>query len=221
MTKKAITMIVILLTSVFLIFSVGCGGSSSSDGSVTEMDSTTATADADGKIGFSFSSVPTSPDTNFLVLSLLDASDTVVRKSFVPAPPAGGTGELGLNELSTVQTNMILAALAAAGTDDPIVVAYGLILTRSPRWLIFRGLNFSRNADIGQIGHFWMGTIYDGTNPSTGGNPTPQQRQDANLAYAEDVELIMTSLSGTTDGATAISAEEKEALVRMMEHPNF
>jgi hypothetical protein len=27
-------------------------------------------------------------------------------------------------------------------------------------WLIFRGLNFSRNADIGQIGHLWMGTNY-------------------------------------------------------------
>jgi hypothetical protein len=26
--------------------------------------------------------------------------------------------------------------------------------------LIFRGLNFSRNADIGQIGHLWMGTSY-------------------------------------------------------------
>jgi 4,5-DOPA dioxygenase extradiol len=26
--------------------------------------------------------------------------------------------------------------------------------------LIFRGLNFSYNADIGQIGHLWMGTIY-------------------------------------------------------------
>jgi hypothetical protein len=25
-------------------------------------------------------------------------------------------------------------------------------------WLIFRGLNFSRNADIGQISHLWMGT---------------------------------------------------------------
>jgi hypothetical protein len=24
--------------------------------------------------------------------------------------------------------------------------------------LIFRGLNFSCNADMGQIGHFWMGT---------------------------------------------------------------
>jgi hypothetical protein len=27
--------------------------------------------------------------------------------------------------------------------------------------LIFRGLNFSRNADIGQISHLWMGTNYD------------------------------------------------------------
>jgi hypothetical protein len=26
--------------------------------------------------------------------------------------------------------------------------------------LIFRGLNFSQNADIGQIGHLWMGTIH-------------------------------------------------------------
>jgi hypothetical protein len=25
-------------------------------------------------------------------------------------------------------------------------------------WLIFRGFNFSRNTDLGQIGHFWMGT---------------------------------------------------------------
>jgi hypothetical protein len=25
-------------------------------------------------------------------------------------------------------------------------------------WSIFRGLNFPRNADIGQIGHLWMGT---------------------------------------------------------------
>jgi hypothetical protein len=29
-------------------------------------------------------------------------------------------------------------------------------------WLIFRGLNFLRNKDIGQIGHFWIDTIYDG-----------------------------------------------------------
>jgi hypothetical protein len=29
-------------------------------------------------------------------------------------------------------------------------------------WLIFRGLNFSCNADIGQISHFWMGTNLPG-----------------------------------------------------------
>jgi hypothetical protein len=104
----------------------------SSDGSVVDIESKTATADTNGKITFSFSDVPTSPTTNFLVLTLLDQSNNVVRKSFVPAPPEGGTGELGLNDLSTVQTNMVLAALAGAGTDDPIVAAYGLILTRSP-----------------------------------------------------------------------------------------
>lgn len=102
-----------------------------SDGTVTEDGSTTATADSDGKITFSFTSVPTSPDTFFLVLTVKDSSDTVVRKSFVPAPPSGGTGELGANSLSTVQTDMILEALSLAGTDDPVVVAYGLILTRS------------------------------------------------------------------------------------------
>jgi hypothetical protein len=33
MKRKAISVILILMTSVFLMFSVGCGGSSSSDGS--------------------------------------------------------------------------------------------------------------------------------------------------------------------------------------------
>lgn len=103
-----------------------------SDGTVTDVDSTTAVADDNGKLSFSFSGVPTSPDTNFLVLTIRDQSDIVVRKSFVPAPPDGDTGELGANSLSTVQTNMILTALQDAGTDDPIVAAYGLILTRTP-----------------------------------------------------------------------------------------
>ncbi|MBI4698134.1 MAG: hypothetical protein HY758_04300 [Nitrospirae bacterium] len=103
-----------------------------SDGTVTQVDSTSATADSDGKITFSFSNVPTSPTTNFLVITVTDSSDNIARKSFVHAPPENGSGELGANELSTTQTDMILAALAGAGTDDPIVVAYGLILTRTP-----------------------------------------------------------------------------------------
>lgn len=103
-----------------------------SNGSVTDQDSTAATANDNGKISFVFSNVPTSPATHFLVLTISDQSDEVVRKSFVPAPPEGGNGQLGANDLSTVQTNMILSALEGAGTDDPIVAAYGLILTRTP-----------------------------------------------------------------------------------------
>ncbi len=103
-----------------------------SDGSVTDLSTTSSTADSNGKITFSFSNVPTSPDTNFLVLTVKDSSGTVVRKSFVPAPPDGVTGQLGVNALSTTQTDMILQSLSGAGTDDPIVVAYGLILTRTP-----------------------------------------------------------------------------------------
>jgi hypothetical protein len=118
-----------------------------SNGTVTGLSSTSAVADSDGKITFGFSSVPTSPNTFFLVLTVKDGSGTVVRRSFVPAPPEGGTGQLGVNDLSTTQTDMILQALAAAGTDDPIVVAYGLILTRTP------DLDSSDIANIAVLGH--------------------------------------------------------------------
>ena len=113
-----------------------------SDGTTTDVDTTSAVADANGKIAFSFSSVPTFPDTFFLVLTVKDSLDAVQRRSFTPAPPVGGTGELGANSLSTIQANMILQALALAGTDDPIVVAYGLILTRSDNL---------DNTDIGNV----------------------------------------------------------------------
>lgn len=103
-----------------------------SDGTVTAVDSVSTTANAAGKITFSFNNVPTNPTTFFLVLTIKDSTNAVVRKSFVPAPPELGAGQLGVNDLSTHQTNMLLQALAGAGTDDPIVVAYGLILTRTP-----------------------------------------------------------------------------------------
>lgn len=102
-----------------------------SNGTTTDVGTTSAVADANGKITFSFSSVPMFPDTFFLVLTVKDSLDAVQRRSFSPAPPAGGTGQLGANSLSTVQANMILKSLLLAGTDDPIVVAYGLILTRA------------------------------------------------------------------------------------------
>jgi len=50
--------------------------------------------------------------------------------------------------------------------------------------LIFRGLNFSRNADIGQIGHLWMGTNVipgQGRPPSGQGGRSPLQERTAGM----------------------------------------
>jgi hypothetical protein len=103
----------------------------SSNGTVSDYSSTTATANADGKLSFSLPSMPTNADCNFIVFILKDADGAVVRKGFVPAPPAGNTNELGINNLSTAQTNAILKAAELIATDDPIAFAYLITLLRS------------------------------------------------------------------------------------------
>ncbi len=102
-----------------------------SNGTVSDYSTTTATADADGKLSFTLSSMPTNADCNFIVFILTDANGTVVRKGFVPAPPAGSTNQLGINNLSTAQTNAILSAAEKIATDDPIAFAYLITLLRS------------------------------------------------------------------------------------------
>ena len=102
-----------------------------SNGSLTEVSTAEATADADGKLSFSLTSLPTNSECNFIVFSLKLADGTVVRKGFVPAPPAGSTNELGINNLSTAQTNAILSAGQQMGTDDPVAFAYLITLLRS------------------------------------------------------------------------------------------
>jgi hypothetical protein len=102
-----------------------------SNGTVSDYSSTTATADGNGKLVFTLSSMPTNADCNFLVFIVKDSDGAVQRKGFVPAPPAGNTNQLGINGLSTVQTDSVLAAAQVIGTDDPIPVAYLLTLLRS------------------------------------------------------------------------------------------
>lgn len=103
-----------------------------SNGTVSDYSTTTATADSTGKLIFSLSSMPTNAEANFIVFIIRDANGNLARKGFVPAPPVGSTNLVGINDLSTVQTNAVLAAGEAAGTDDPIAVAYLLVLLRSP-----------------------------------------------------------------------------------------
>lgn len=81
-----------------------------SNGTVSDYSTTSTTADSNGKLVFSFSSVPTNSDCNFLVITIRDSQGNVQRKGFVPAPPTGSTNLLGINALSTAQTNAVLAA---------------------------------------------------------------------------------------------------------------
>jgi len=102
-----------------------------SNGTVSDVSTTETTADTNGKLSFSLASMPTNADCNFIVFIVKDANQVVQRKGFVPAPPAGYTNELGINNLSTIQTNAILSAAEKIGTDDPIAFAYLITLLRS------------------------------------------------------------------------------------------
>ena len=102
-----------------------------SNGSISDYSTATATADANGKLAFTASSIPTKDDCKFIVILIKDGSGTTVRKGIVPAPAASGTNELGLNDLSTAQTDAVITALSLIGSDDPIAAAYLLTLLRS------------------------------------------------------------------------------------------
>ncbi len=103
-----------------------------SDGSTTSVSSTSATADANGKIAFSFSSLPTVDEAKFMFIEVQDSAGSVVRRAFAPAPAAGETNAVGINTLSDVQAEAISASMADNGTDDPLGVAFGLIFVKSP-----------------------------------------------------------------------------------------
>jgi hypothetical protein len=103
-----------------------------SDGTTSDITTTSAVADSNGKISFSFTDIPNFPDTYFLLVTIKDSNGTIVRRGIAVAPPAGVTNTLGVNELTKVQSEVLLNSLASAGTDDPILVAFGLLLVRSP-----------------------------------------------------------------------------------------
>jgi hypothetical protein len=117
-----------------------------SNGATTQVSSTTAIADTNGKISFDLTDIPTSPTTNFIVMTITDSNGTVVRKGFAPAPPEDDTNFTGINDVSTSQTNAIIQCGSLTGTDDPVLIAYGLVLTRSP------GISSSDIELIAQLG---------------------------------------------------------------------
>ncbi len=103
-----------------------------SDGTTTLVSSTSVTSDANGKITFTFSNVPTQATNNFLIVTVKDSAGTVQIKSFAPAPAASGTNTMGVNTTTTAQAKLMEKLGVVIGTDDPIVVSFGLMFTRNP-----------------------------------------------------------------------------------------
>lgn len=103
-----------------------------SDGSLSSIGvSSTATADSDGKIAFTLSGIPDNGSCNFLVTTVTDSGDTTVRRSIAPCPNAGEALPMGVSGLTNSQTDALIAALAEAGTDDPILSVFGFAIVRS------------------------------------------------------------------------------------------
>jgi hypothetical protein len=102
------------------------------NGTVTDIETVPVTTDAAGKATFSLSTLPTKADVNFITFTVKDAAKAIVLQGIAPAPPTGDTNQLGINDLATAQAQTFLKAAELAGTDDPILAAYLLVLLRSP-----------------------------------------------------------------------------------------
>lgn len=107
-------------------------GKINSNGTETTLStSAPVTADADGKIAFSLASVPDNTTCNFMTIVIKDSNGTVARNGIAPCAAAGTTLPLGVSPVTDKQTEALKAGFAAAGTDDPILAVFGLIIVRT------------------------------------------------------------------------------------------
>jgi len=54
-----------------------------------------------------------------------------------------------------------------------------------------------------------------------GNQPTAAERQQARLDFLDKLATLAGNISGTTDGTTAINADERKALIKLMMHPSL
>jgi len=96
--------------------------------SVAQMD---ATADATGKLNFQFSNVPDANTGPFLMIQIMDTVDgqqQAVRQTLVPAPTAGQHLQMGVNEVSSRQTQVALQAMQAAAGDQALRAMFPILV---------------------------------------------------------------------------------------------
>lgn len=119
-----------------------------SDGTLSaELASTTAVADANGKlVNFSLTGLPDQTTCNFLLFSVKDGSGATVRRALAPTAPAGGTVDIGICDLTETQAGSLLAMAQQAGSDDPILMAFAFVIVRAS------GLTGQQATYMGQVG---------------------------------------------------------------------
>lgn len=158
------TVISIIAMVIVLVFRVDCGYAAAltagatytievdaigSNGAVVDLThATTAIADSNGKLSFTFTEIPTRDSYNFLLITIKDSENVTVRRSIVPAPATGGTIDLGVSPMTDTQTEAMLSAMSTAGTDDAIMVLFGSIIIRSGG---FSSEDITHLANIGRL----------------------------------------------------------------------
>lgn len=166
-----------------------------------------------GKLDFTLSSMPTKSDANFLFFELKAANGTVVRQGFAPAPPVSATNKLGINEMSDKQAKVIKQAAALAGSDDPILMSYLLVIFRSPG---ITDADIPVIAQMGKAGILGSGGFEGFLTSPSGGNITTNQLQSLKdcLIYNSDgtQKTLRSFTEGYYDAVNMMTAEEQKEM---------
>lgn len=170
--------------------------------------STTATADSSGKVAFSFtSSIPTTSSCNFLVITITDSLGAIARKAIAPCPASASTEPLGVSGVTYKQSDALLAAFQAAGTDDPILAVFGFAIVRSGN---MSALDVAAMADVCYQGIYNTGGFIDYLKTRSGTtNGVANAVTDAQLlTYRSN---IVTQLGDASSGYTKLMKDSVDA----------
>lgn len=104
-----------------------------SNGAIVDLSglTTSAEADSNGKIAFSIAGTPDRTSYNFLVVTVKNPDGTTARRSIAPTPTAGATVNLGISNVTEGQAEALISAMQTAGSDNPIMVAFGMVILRT------------------------------------------------------------------------------------------
>ena len=103
----------------------------SSTGQLTQVTTTTATADSSGKISYSFSGVPDTSTNRFLMVQIVDSTGAVAREGMVAAPAPSGSVTMGVSEVTDKQAKAMIKTMSDAQSDDPDFVMLLMTMVRS------------------------------------------------------------------------------------------